>query len=214
MCHWDTRSFARLCGSMLIAWGAALAQVPAANAPVAQQPEWRKIGNLAMERMLASPASGPVAEVWFSARCQSCMPEQPPARSFATVDFENWSRWPSLRALRPFLDADPPPGSRRRGAAHPTDSANCSPGRASVSIRRRRPNLDQSPASTTSPSWPNQHDIAVSPAIPSKWCWLTTPGCGDRRRRPLLDRPEPVPAQPARREAGGRPANGRGMRIK
>src|SRR5579862_8766662 len=92
MCHGDTRSFGRLCGSMLIAWGVAFAQVPAANAPLAGRPEWRKVGNLAMERMLAAPAGGPVTEVWFSTDATSLYARAASGAVFATVDFENWTR--------------------------------------------------------------------------------------------------------------------------
>ncbi|HYL95654.1 MAG TPA: hypothetical protein VET69_07610, partial [Terriglobales bacterium] len=54
------------------------------------QPEWRKVGSPAVELMLASPATGPVAQVWFSPDGSRLMARTASGRTFVTSDFEDW----------------------------------------------------------------------------------------------------------------------------
>jgi uncharacterized protein (TIGR03437 family) len=204
---------------MLIAWGAALAQVPAADAPVAQQPEWRKIGNLAMERMLASPASGPVAEVWFSADASGLYARTASGAVFATVDFENWIRLAQPPARNETVSAPdaarlPEPGAVVR--AHPTDSRKLFALAEHLyrSDDGGRTWINLTGFNHESIIGPNQHDIAVSPADPEQvvlandaGLWRSTDGglswTGLNQFLPNL---------PVERLVAP-PANGRGMRI-
>jgi uncharacterized protein (TIGR03437 family) len=54
-------------------------------------PDWRKIGGPAFDVMLASPASGPVERVWYSAGGALLYARTASGRTFQTADFENWS---------------------------------------------------------------------------------------------------------------------------
>ena len=60
MCHKATVRARRLSIAVVLAAGAALSQGPSLR------PEWRQIGTAAIDLTLASPATGPVDQVWFS----------------------------------------------------------------------------------------------------------------------------------------------------
>lgn len=64
-------------------------------------PDWRRIGNSAVELALASPASGPVDRVWFGGDGSLVYVRTRSGKVFETSDFENW---------RPSSAAPPPPG--------------------------------------------------------------------------------------------------------
>ncbi len=53
-------------------------------------PDWRHIGNSAIELSLASPASGPVSRVWYSVDGSRLYAQTADARVFETGDFEVW----------------------------------------------------------------------------------------------------------------------------
>lgn len=53
-------------------------------------PDWRHIGNSAIEMALASPASGPVTRVWYSAEGARLYARTGYGRVFETADFEKW----------------------------------------------------------------------------------------------------------------------------
>lgn len=55
------------------------------------RPDWRKIGTSAVELMLASPATGPVDRVWFSADGLQLFAQTASGRTFVTIDFETWT---------------------------------------------------------------------------------------------------------------------------
>jgi uncharacterized protein (TIGR03437 family) len=55
-------------------------------------PEWRHIGNSALELSLASAATGPVDRVWRSADGATLFARTSDGRVFETADFENWKR--------------------------------------------------------------------------------------------------------------------------
>jgi uncharacterized protein (TIGR03437 family) len=74
--------------------GAAVALALALGISLSQaqpRPEWRKVGGSAVELDLASPATGPVEQVWFSADGSQLFARIPTGRTFATVDYENWT---------------------------------------------------------------------------------------------------------------------------
>lgn len=66
----------------------ALAAPAIAQAPV--RPQWRHIGNSGIDLSLASPASGPVDRVWFSADGSRLFARTGSGRVFETADFEKW----------------------------------------------------------------------------------------------------------------------------
>jgi len=63
----------------------------------AQPVDWRRIGNSTVELMLASPATGPVERVWFSADGDRLYARTHSGRTFVSLDLETWS----LAALIP-----------------------------------------------------------------------------------------------------------------
>lgn len=83
-----TRPYAWLVGA-LVAFGVAFAQAPSA-ARSGPRPDWRHIGNSAVEWGLASPASGPADRVWFSADGARLFVRTTTGRVFETADFEKW----------------------------------------------------------------------------------------------------------------------------
>lgn len=70
------------------------------------RPEWRHIGNTAIDLWLASPASGPVDRVWFSSDGSQLFVRTAAGSTFSTTDFEKWQ--PSSAAPPPST----PEGSR------------------------------------------------------------------------------------------------------
>lgn len=52
--------------------------------------EWRRIGNNVIARGLASPASGPVSRVWYSADGKVLYARTAAGRTFSTVDGDRW----------------------------------------------------------------------------------------------------------------------------
>ncbi len=63
--------------------------------------DWRKLGGTSVEASLASPATGPVSQVWFSADGDRLYARTGIGKVFETVDFENWTLAPdaSPRAI-------------------------------------------------------------------------------------------------------------------
>src|SRR5687767_9097261 len=53
-------------------------------------PDWHKVGGSAVELMLASPATGPVERVWFSASGTSLYARTRTGQLFQSIDFETW----------------------------------------------------------------------------------------------------------------------------
>jgi uncharacterized protein (TIGR03437 family) len=68
--------------------GLALAAVFLAAAQT--HPDWRKVGSSSVELMLASPATGPVERVWYSADGSVLFARTPSGKIFETADFETW----------------------------------------------------------------------------------------------------------------------------
>jgi uncharacterized protein (TIGR03437 family) len=90
---------------LLLATGAAAAQT---------NPDWRKLGGAAVELSLASPATGPVDEVWFAAS-GALLARTHSGKLFQTQDFETWTpAADSADAPRPLTapaDRLPEPGA-------------------------------------------------------------------------------------------------------
>jgi uncharacterized protein (TIGR03437 family) len=55
------------------------------------RPDWRKVGSSSVELALASAATGPVRQVWFSPDGDQLFARTDAGRTFVTIDFETWS---------------------------------------------------------------------------------------------------------------------------
>ena len=125
MCHKATilgRGWvAGLLLSALMAGSLASAQtaLPARNG---FRPDWRRIGNSAVELALASPASGPADRVWFAGDGSLLYVRTRSGKVFQTSDFENW---------RPG-SASPPPAERDAAVS----SSSLPPGARAVPANR------------------------------------------------------------------------------
>jgi len=105
VCHKETTYWRRLV--LAIPLGAAV--LAAQTIPV----EWRRLGNASMEIGLASPATGPVLAVWYSADGSRLYARTRPNRVFETIDFENWTAVQGV--IEPSVgtaDVPPPAGDR------------------------------------------------------------------------------------------------------
>jgi uncharacterized protein (TIGR03437 family) len=96
-----------------------LATIVAAGLAAAQQPEWRRIGNSAIDLQLAGVTTGAVNRVWYSADGGRLFVRTSAGQMYETSDFESWK--PAvlpLPALAPSLDGRayraPEPGARVR----------------------------------------------------------------------------------------------------
>jgi len=76
------------------------AQTPTQPQP---QPLWRPVGGSSVELMLASPATGPVARVWFSTD-GVLYAQVASGKTFQTSDFETWS--PAIDPPQPIQPID------------------------------------------------------------------------------------------------------------
>ncbi len=76
-----------------------LAAALAASGQV-RTPSWRRVGGPAVDLNLASPATGAMQEVWFSADGSTLYARTAAGKVYATADFDTW---------RPAVDAPEPP---------------------------------------------------------------------------------------------------------
>lgn len=83
--------------------------------------EWRRVGNPSMEMGLASPASGPVDNVWYSSDGSRLYAKTRAGQVFETNDFESWAPAPGASApaeVAPSsVDHLPEPGAKLVTAA-------------------------------------------------------------------------------------------------
>ncbi len=99
VCHKGTLRVS-VCFAAAILTGAATFAQPA--------PAWRKVGSAAADLQLAGPATGPVAQVWFSPGGGVLYARSASGAVFATADFETWT---------PATGAAEPPVARAAAAA-------------------------------------------------------------------------------------------------
>src|SRR5437763_10411398 len=88
MCQVDTGSRSR---RLLLVSAAACAVALGQTASDSVRPDWRKVGGTSLELMLASPATGPVDQVWFGPDGRTLYARTHAGKVFETVDFESWS---------------------------------------------------------------------------------------------------------------------------
>jgi uncharacterized protein (TIGR03437 family) len=85
------------------------------------RPDWRKVGGASVELMLASPATGPVERVWYSADGSLLFARTPAGKVFETADFETWAAVASVAETNTPISATaarlPEPGARVVSAA-------------------------------------------------------------------------------------------------
>ena len=84
--------------------GAVLLLALAGLAP-AQSTNWRRVGNSAVDLLLASPATGPVDKVWFSDSGGTLYARTRSGKVFETSDYEVWL--PSLNVVEPAMQPAP-----------------------------------------------------------------------------------------------------------
>src|SRR5438105_9010697 len=84
---------ARIAGVLLFTALTAAAQTTPAR------PSWRRIGSAAIDLALASPATGPVSRVWFSADGSRLYALTTAGRVFESGDLETWS--PAANSITP-----------------------------------------------------------------------------------------------------------------
>src|ERR1035438_1107 len=84
--------------------GTVLMLVLAVLAP-AQSANWRRVGNSAVDLLLASPATGAVEKVWFSVSGGTLYARTGTGRVFETSDYEVWL--PSQNTVEPAIPAAP-----------------------------------------------------------------------------------------------------------
>jgi uncharacterized protein (TIGR03437 family) len=71
----------------------------------AQTTNWRRVGNSAVDLLLASPATGPVAKVWFSDSGGTLYARTRSGKVFETSDYEVWL--PGLNVVEPAMQPAP-----------------------------------------------------------------------------------------------------------
>jgi len=136
------------------------------------RPAWRKVGSAAVELMLASPATGPVAQVWFSPDGSRLMARTTSGRIFVTSDFESWV--PSDGAAGPAALAEPAVARRPDPSARIVSSA-ADPSRVYALGRQLSRSDDGGRSWTALTQYESesivgggQHSVAISPVDPDE----------------------------------------------
>jgi uncharacterized protein (TIGR03437 family) len=143
----------------------------AAAAGFAQmRPDWRKVGSTAVELALASAATGPVGQVWFSPDGGQLFARTSAGRTFVTSDFETWS--PAATAVPPGPEAILQPAEAARLPEAGALAVTAAPDREHIySIGQQLSRSDDGGRSWTnltqyrsaSVVGAGQHSLAVSP---------------------------------------------------
>jgi uncharacterized protein (TIGR03437 family) len=134
------------------------------------QPDWRKVGPPSAELMLASPATGPVEQVWFSPQ-GATLYARTRSGIFWTADFETWSPAPE--------GAAPPAPAQASAVRMPEPEAGVTTAASGGVMFALGRNLYRS--GDGGRSWTNltayhsqpvigagQHSVAVSPSDPDQ----------------------------------------------
>lgn len=74
--------------------GQSVPQTAAAQPGAGQTPDWRRVGNAAMDLDLAGVATGPVERVWYSTSGEQLLIRSWSGKLLATNDFDRWSAPP------------------------------------------------------------------------------------------------------------------------
>ena len=146
----------------LLAGGMVLGQ----TASEAQRPAWRKVGSSSVDLMLASPATGPVDNVWFAPDGRTLYARTHSGKSFETADFENWrpstaSRPDSARAIT--AERLPAPNAVLRPSQADSRRVYALANHVYESEDGGRTWTNLSAYKNQSVIGPGQHDLAVSP---------------------------------------------------
>src|ERR1035438_2902767 len=92
-------------GTVRRAVGGTVLMLALAGLAPAQGTNWRRVGNSAVDLLLASPATGPVDKVWFSDSGGTLYPRTRSGKVFETSDYEVWL--PSLNVVEPAMQPAP-----------------------------------------------------------------------------------------------------------
>jgi uncharacterized protein (TIGR03437 family) len=136
------------------------------------RPDWRKVGSSSVELMLASPATGPVERVWYSADGSLLFARTPSGKVFETADFQTWAAVSIVAETDTLIPATPArlpePGARVVStASNPLKM---------YSLGRQLLRSDDAGHSwinltaykSESVVGPGQHSLAISPADPDQ----------------------------------------------
>src|ERR1019366_10250704 len=78
-----------------------LAVFALAASAAGQTPDWRRVGNAAMDLELAGLATGPVDRVWYSPAGDQLLIRVWSGKLFETNDFDRWTTAPADTAIPP-----------------------------------------------------------------------------------------------------------------
>ena len=81
--------------------GVGLVAIVLTAAAAGQTPDWRRVGNAAMDLELAGLATGPVNRVWYSAGGDQLLVRTLSGKLFETNDFDRWAAAPTNLILPP-----------------------------------------------------------------------------------------------------------------
>jgi len=101
MCRGETVHPGLILAASILAVAPAMGQAPGGTARL----DWRKIGGMSVDLMLAAPATGPVDEVWFGPEGRNLYARTRSGKVFESADFENW-----VPATAPASRTDPAMG--------------------------------------------------------------------------------------------------------
>lgn len=81
-----------------------LVAIALAAAAAGQTPDWRRVGNAAMDLELAGLATGPVDRVWYSPAGDQLLIQTLSGKLFETNDFDRWVAAPTNLPIPPASD--------------------------------------------------------------------------------------------------------------
>lgn len=117
-----------------------------AASAVAQAPDWRRVGNAAIDLQLAGLATGPVDRAWYSPAGDRIWIQTSSGKTFETNDFDRWTPAPADTPAPPAPEGRsitlPEDNSQVRNPAGPPAGVCLRPVR--VPLRQQRQELGQS----------------------------------------------------------------------